>query len=261
MAFRRPLRRGIPPQPDAGGPARPRVSEEWPNPDTWDPAADSSLVAQTDLEPARWIEPLLAAGSFEVRMTVPQGFAAYARIFHPFVQTEFLGDDEFQEEFVTWTEVARQHGRTPHALMERETITGDDAGLEVADSMSPGQYAALLGILAQHTTSADGWFLCGPYDDASLRGYPQLELPLGRSYYLLRGPLGAYADFPDDPAYWWPEDRAWCVSTDIDFEWSYLAGSADCVAKVLATPAIDAFATQPGNPARASMDVINDPRP
>jgi hypothetical protein len=80
-----------------------------------------------------------------------------------------------------------------------------------------------------------------------------------RDYYLLRGPHHSYADFPDDPGYWWPQDRAWCVVTDTDFGWAYVAGSAACINEVLAVPVIDAYATAPENPAHSGMDVLNDP--
>ena len=80
-----------------------------------------------------------------------------------------------------------------------------------------------------------------------------------RDYYLLRGPHRGYADFPDDPNYWWPADRAWCVVTDTDFDWAYVAGSAACVREILAVPVLDAYPTRPDNPARSGMDVVNDP--
>lgn len=80
-----------------------------------------------------------------------------------------------------------------------------------------------------------------------------------RSFYLLRGPLGSYGEFPWAPNYWWPDDRAWCVSTDVDFDCAYVAGSAACVEEILAHPVIDALATKPENPARSGMDIINDP--
>jgi hypothetical protein len=78
-------------------------------------------------------------------------------------------------------------------------------------------------------------------------------------YHLLRGPHHSYAGFPDDPGYWWPQDRAWCAVTDTDFDWAYAAGSAACINEVLAVPVIDACATAPENPAHSGMDVLNDP--
>jgi hypothetical protein len=80
-----------------------------------------------------------------------------------------------------------------------------------------------------------------------------------RNYYLLRWPHHSYTDFPDDPSYWWPDDQAWCVVTDTDFDWAYVAGSAACVGEVLEASVIDAYSTGPQNPAHSGMDVLNDP--
>ena len=45
----------------------------------------------------------------------------------------------------------------------------------------------------------------------------------------VHGPHPRYAEFQDNPNYWWPEDRAWCVLADTDLDWAYLAGSVACV--------------------------------
>jgi hypothetical protein len=144
--------------------------------------------------------------------------------------------------------------------MEQETIT-DGPGTCYGD-LTDAQFAALLPILARHTSSAEGWFLLwdgfGGLNQRALGQKPKVRHPI-RDYYLLRAPLGAHGDFPHAPSYWWPDDHAWCWSTDIDFNWGYLAGSAACVAEVLTEPVLDAVATRPENPARAGMDIINDP--
>ena len=49
------------------------------------------------------------------------------------------------------------------------------------------------------------------------------------------------------------------MCTDTDFYWAYIAGSAACIKEVLAVPELNAYETNPGNPARSGMDVINDP--
>lgn len=232
----------------------------------WDPSRETGLVIQRDLSPAAWIEPLLVPGSFEVRMTVPQGFDAYARIFYPFVGESIVVDGAVREGHVTWTRLAQRNGRIAHALMEQETIAVGPRGEAPLDtsygSLAPEQFDALLPILTRHTSSRDGWFLhwdgFGDLSERAFSNQPTLQHSM-RDFYLLAGPLGAYPDFPDNPSYWWPQDRAWCVCTDVDFDWAYLAGSAACVAEVLAAPVIDAIATRPDNPARSGMDVINDP--
>jgi hypothetical protein len=80
-----------------------------------------------------------------------------------------------------------------------------------------------------------------------------------RDFYLLRGPLSSCSQLSDNPSYWWPDDRSWCLCTDTDVQWSFLAGSRECVDEVLAQPIMDAVETQPENPARAGMGIINDP--
>jgi hypothetical protein len=220
----------------------------------WYPPRDGDLVLERDLTPAAWIEPLLVAGSFEVRMMVPQGFEAYARIFFPFVG-----------EHITWTEMARRSGRIAHAVMEQETIR--PAGPEQGDGccsneLADEQFEALLPILTRHTSSPRGRFLLwegfGDLHGQAFRAVPKVRHPM-RDYYLLSGPHSAWQDLPDNPNYWWPEDRAWCMCTDVDFCWAYVAGSVACIEEVLAVPVLDAYPTKPENPAHSGMDLINDP--
>ena len=49
------------------------------------------------------------------------------------------------------------------------------------------------------------------------------------------------------------------MSTDVDFDCAYIAGSAACMDEILANPVIEALAMKPENPARSGMDIINDP--
>jgi hypothetical protein len=45
---------------------------------------------------------------------------------------------------------------------------------------------------------------------------------------------------------WWPDDRAWCVATEIDLAWTYVGGPAALIGDVLANPHLEA---QPASPA------------
>jgi hypothetical protein len=264
---RRPRYRGIAPLLAPGVKMSRREYEEWRDANTWDPARETELVVQNDLAPARWIEPRLVPDSFEVRMTVPQGFDAYARIFFPFTGADIEVDGEARQEHLTWGQIAQRNGRIVHAVMESEAIgQRPDTDAEpdcCCGEMGDEQLGALLPILTHHTSSPDGWFLLWDgFGDLNERVFsddlPKVRHP-GRSFYLLRGPLGSYGEFPWAPNYWWPDDRAWCVSTDVDFDCAYVAGSAACIEEILAHPVIDALATKPENPARSGMDIINDP--
>lgn len=223
-------------------------------------------MIESDLAPAAWIEPLLVPGSFEVRMTAPQGFESYARIFFPFIGGSFDRKREVVLEDIGWSDLARRNGHTVHALMERETTAVGPDGVSSYDrcrsSPSAEQLDALVPILAHNTSSTSAWFLLwegfGDLDRRVFDDAPKVSHAM-RNFHLLRGPLAAFEQFPHAPGYWWPEDRAWCVCTDIDFAWAYVAGSTACVHELLSIPAIDAVETKPENPARSGMDVINAP--
>jgi hypothetical protein len=237
--------------------------EAWYDEHAWAPATTSGLSIQSDLNPAAWIEPRLRPGTFEVSMTVPQGFEAYARILFPFVGEDIVTNGRVTgQELVTWTETARRSGRVPHALMERETIVTPEGEGDCCDELTDEQFDALLPILTRHSASEHSWFLLwngfGDLDSHVLEGQPRLVHPM-RECYLLGGALSSYRNLPHAPNYWWPDDRAWCLCTDTDFYWAYIAGSATCISEVLAVPHLDAYETDPGNPARSGMDVINDP--
>jgi hypothetical protein len=227
------------------------------------PSPAGRLVLESDLAPAAWIEPRLRARSFDVSMTAPEGFGAYARIFYPFPGEDTgTGDIVTAREHITWTETARRSQRVAHALMEQETIQAPGQAATCLSELAGEQLDALLPILTRHTSSAHGWFLLwdgfGDLDEGTFASRPKLRHPM-RDFYLLSGAHASYRDLPHDPNYWWPDDRAWCLCTDTDFYWAYIAGSADCVKEVLSVPALDAYETSPANPACRGMDVINDP--
>jgi len=74
------------------------------------------LQAAADPAVGDWIAPRLRGGFGAVCRTVPRGYLAYARVLHPVEPEPVLGP-------TTWTGVCARTGRTPHALMQWESIT------------------------------------------------------------------------------------------------------------------------------------------
>jgi hypothetical protein len=48
-------------------------------------------------------------------------------------------------------------------------------------------------------------------------------------------PFGDGSFSAQSPQWWWPSDRTWFVATEIDYPWTYLAGSELLLADVLAS--------------------------
>jgi hypothetical protein len=143
--------------------------------------------------------------------------------------------------------------------MEQETIA---PGRTVYDCFGDEQFDSLVPVLKGHTTSTAGWFLLwdgfGDTDPRPFSNQPKVD-HTWRSYHLMSGPLEAYAEIAHMPSYFWPDDRAWCVATDIDFFWAYVGGTTACIDAITAISVLDAYTTTPTNPARAGMDLLNDP--
>jgi hypothetical protein len=75
--------------------------------------------------------------------------------------------------------------------------------------------------------------------------FPRVQFP-AREYVLLEGPLDAVAEIGErthfqgrshfeshSPNLWWPDDRAWCVATEIDHQSTYVGGPEGLVSELL----------------------------
>ena len=99
-------------------------------------------------------------------------------------------------------------------------------------------------------------------------GGPALELP-ARRYLLFTGPLGDALRFgswatrdwflPRSPNLFWPEDRAWCVASEIDFDSTIVGGSRELIEDVLSDANLEAWPIQPADSLAHDADPINTP--
>lgn len=99
---------------------------------------------------------------------------------------------------------------------------------------------------------------------------PKVGLP-GREYYLLSGPIegalesmgsSVLKDFPtpwQSVSLWWPDDRAWIVSTEVDFPWTYIGGTRGAVDAILDHPELEALPAELHHGVDANSDRINPP--
>ncbi|WP_340374003.1 hypothetical protein U5640_01680 [Streptomyces sp. SS7] len=113
---------------------------------------------------------------------------------------------------------------------------------------------ALVPVLARHTrTPRRCWFgLWEGYGRRDFAGVPTFPTP-GRDEVLLRGALSemlspvSVDEFAELPDLWWPEDRAWCVGGDVDLVSTYVGGSPELIAGLLADPRLEALPASPGD--------------
>lgn len=203
-----------------------------------------------DAAPAAWVVASLRGFGESVRSLVPEMFPAYARILHPAYH---------HGRRVRWAEIAAANGRRAEPTMQLCELVG---GHEAAATGQPGvfdeaprlgalpQAAAepLIAVLARHTATADRCWLAVWEGWSGLpgqiRAWPTFQAP-ERRYHLGSGPIDALRTWPQPPNLCWPEDRAWCLATEVDLDSTYLGASRACVEELLADPALEAHPAAP----------------
>lgn len=238
-----------------------------------DVVAVGVLDVVDDLHPARWLTESVCSFADNVGSLVPDTFAAYARVFHP----AYNGG-----ELVSWARIARANHKTVHPGMQFTRLIGyasrhlpgycdTQPGLfdeppEVG-TLPPDIAASLAQTLARHTTTAEHcWFAVwhGRGDlDRAFHDQPTFALPQ-REYHLAHGPLAAAAQslatYPGrhlSANLWWPDDHAWCVATEIDFDSTYLRASEACVEELVANSGLEVAPLDVTAGITADSDLLN----
>jgi hypothetical protein len=238
-----------------------------------DVAAFGDLHLVDDVSPADWIVAGVRNFEYDVGSLLPVTFAAYARVLHPASRGSW--DDTVD---VAWSDVAAANGRVAHAAMEWVGITGDwrfehqatQPGIwdaPPATGSLPLRIAArLAGVLARFTTTpAECWFgIWEGYGDTPVqaRTVPLIPMPQ-RNMALLRGPLQAAGTafagigWPESASLWWPDDRSWCVATDIDLMSTYIGARTQCVEALLGDETLEAYLVTVDQTVHWQSDTIN----
>lgn len=212
------------------------------------------------VEPAGWITSRLHPFAVDVGSIIPAGFEAYARVFHP----PYLHGPDGTQTPIRWQAIADAKGRTIQSELQhsgiscnpsRFSLSGEKLWDEQPRTGSiPFEVAhRLAAILAGHTQTAESCCFAVWEGFGDLRiprdSGPRISIP-GRQLFLLEGTLAevmstfsVVAWSYQSPNLWWPEDRAWCVATEIDFAWTYIGGSAACVQEILRDPEFESLPT------------------
>lgn len=200
---------------------------------------------------------------------MPEGFAHYARVFHPVIRRTTLG-----EQHLSWRAIARANGRVVHREMQYASIAsspshrpgGPGWSEPPTGTLTRDLAATLVRVLAAHTTTSGRcWFAVWEgWGGLSLPDFPRFEHP-GRAYYLAEGDVSAASHSVFDTgaihyqsaSMWWPDDRAWFVSTEIDLDSTYIGATVECIDALLAHPALEAMPAELGDAIDYAGDRVN----
>lgn len=250
-----------------------------------------------DLRPAGWIAERLHPFGQDAGAIIPPGFDAYARIFHPAtrrvgdaalpVTWREIADANLRVHHpgMQFGALVTRVG-TPAGLYDRDPQPGLFDGWPQTGSLPLELARALVDVLDDHTRTPErcwfaaweGWgdpvfatigggsnetFVPRPETVIARPKVPTFKVP-GRGYYIARGPLASALDTVygvashyQSASVWWPDDRAWCVATEVDFDWTYVGGSSECIAGVLSSPGLEALPARLSDGVSYAGDPIN----
>jgi len=102
------------------------------------------------------------------------------------------------------------------------------------------------------------WEGFGGLDSGEVR--ERVELP-GRNYLLYSGPVDRALESPhpfdQSPNLWWPDDHAWFVATEIDFDSTFVGGDDDLIAVLVTDRRLEALPIALNTRADAAADRVN----
>jgi hypothetical protein len=251
----------------------------------------------SDIEQAGWLVDVLHPFARDVGSVIPDTFEAYARVFHPVLDDDGIrrtwtelaeANGRIAHPEMQLHEIGRPRGtprsagydfnnwinRASWGSLPREELVAlrDTLALH---TIAPNEcwccvwdgYGQLHGGSAVATLSStnDGRQMAfgqaPPIAPRTVLEGPRVSAP-GRDYFLLGGHMAELADLfeslgSQSPNIWWPNERAWCVATEIDFAWTYVGGSAAAIRAVLADPRLEALPAKLTDRFTHDNDVLN----
>jgi hypothetical protein len=213
---------------------------------------------------ADWIVERLSPENWpQITSFVPRGFEAYARILHP---ADGPGDGSGSGRLVRWHEVAEWSGMPLRndAQFHSVAMPPDRPEAESPTRQRPrvGSLYAPDALIVAHigerwTATADRCWFCvwegyGWFPDSSRHG-PRVQLP-NRDYVMCTAPVASVlspmsgAPVDRSPNLWWPHDRAWCVASEIDLQWTYVGGPSGMIEELLENEDLEALPVDLNDP-------------
>ena len=251
-----------------------------------------TLPLSDQVQAADWIRERLHPFAQDVGSVVPSGFGAYARVFHP---ASIAGRPDVDVRWSDVAALSGKtvhpemqfHAIAPPPRDPEPRVYEPPLGV-----LSKHQAQALTALLSKHTATPNSCWFClwegygylhpggtalfvaarppfarlrvglGRLQLRSSRPRPprpdgpRVRLP-GRDYLLFRAPLTEALGWEDGPNLWWPDDHAWCVASEIDFPYTYVAGPRKLIDAIVEEPAIEALPATDTDGISYSSDKVN----
>jgi hypothetical protein len=233
---------------------------------------------------------------YPITIVVPAGFEAYARVLHPVETPDNGNRLVRWADVAAWSGMPLRQDAQFHSIALPPTAPSrpppyDSQGPQAGSLCLPD--AEVLAAIARDWTATPqdcwfcvwdgfGWGAASTFTTLTTTGRPpeiieepgrdpvpgpvregpRVHLP-HRDYFLYSGPAEAVAalasldgTWGQGPNLWWPADRAWCVASEIDLQWTYAGGPRGLIDAILADDRIEALPAAPDDPVSRVEDWV-----
>ena len=189
-----------------------------------------------------------------IRHLLPDQFESYYKILHPMYRDTSVSDTtrtwrnndriiDRNLERVSWRDVANKYSVPYHRQINSYAYTAAFGGkwpryLVAADegTLDRVLLSAVSDVLARYTSSTK-WYC--EYFLVATKELRSDELYVGTKFDLMSA--NEQTGCSAGPEYWWPEDRAWCVCTDYDLDFTIVGSSRKAAEDIANTSGIEGF--------------------
>ena len=228
---------------------------------SWELSFDG-LEVMTDTSPADWVLERLRPwrrGRLQVASLVPDGYEAYGRILHPARRSDKPGRSR-------WATIGEERGIAIGPEVRFTALVGWVPARDGQDPPAPyhapacgtlrtEECARLAQLLARFTSTPEKCWFClwegygWPELPPPGQGPPRAHLPY-RDCILFSGAVERATSFRSPPWFqsptlWWPDDRAWCVASEIEGYSTYIAATSPCMDALAAEDGLELVVTSP----------------
>ena len=219
-----------------------------------------------DVERGAWLGPRMCrlGGWARVGSVTGYGFEAYARILHP----RPTGGGAWERR--RWSDVATAAGKVMHPLVQWERLLDLDeprGGTSDVGYLDPQVLAALAPLLRVQTATPDD-ALAAYWVGGTGQGLVGRSVTIDRYDYVLAQTgtaelaelgWGRHIGFRTDepPQLLWPEDHAWVLATEIDWDSTIVAGSRTLIDSILTDDRFEAYPVDENSDLSWNGDTIN----
>lgn len=240
------------------------------------------IELMTDVSAAEWVSTRLqpwAPDGVRIASYMPDVFEAYARVFHPAGDRGVPAHGQRWADLAARNDVA--FGPDIAFLEVAGLETAEERRLDeigpLEGSLPLSTLESLVALLKAHGyedqsalfcmwdgngtwwKGAHGILTAGPIEavstawaideerDRVLRSTPTVSGP-SRAYFLMRGPLRSVVQLFDaaggqSPNLWWPGNRNWLISTEVDGYSTYVGGPRNLIEDLIASRHVEALET------------------